>query len=75
MGIQIRAPVWPSNLLKIRLNSGKAIFSTVGLEKRCSRCCDYWPADSEFFYTVPSKADGLNDWCKACCNENRRKLN
>ena len=72
MAIAITRPEWPESLLKIRLNSGKAIISAIGLEKYCKRCNEYWPADSEFFYTAPSKRDGLNDWCKACYNENRR---
>lgn len=38
-------------------------------EKLCTRCDDYWPADSEFYY---STSDGrLNSWCKACVNERR----
>lgn len=38
------------------------------LLKRCSRCKDYWPADTEFFYSVKA-GDGLNQWCKACYQE------
>jgi hypothetical protein len=41
----------------------------IGLEARCSKCRDYWPADSEFFYVSP---DGrLHSWCKACYVQDR----
>lgn len=37
-----------------------------GLYKRCPRCSEYWPADTEFFYSAKREPDGLNIWCKAC---------
>ncbi len=36
------------------------------LEKRCPKCKEYHPADSEFFYATKSEPDGLAAWCKAC---------
>lgn len=62
-------PIWPEKLLKKRLKSGKAILTPLGLEKHCSRCNTYWPADNEFFYKESYKRDGLSDWCKACYQE------
>jgi len=41
------------------------------LEKRCSTCREYWPADSEFFFTMPASYDGLHCMCKACVVESR----
>lgn len=42
------------------------------LERRCSCCGDYWPADAEFFFRNPQRsADGLHVWCKACHQEAR----
>lgn len=72
MSVKLITPIWPKPLLQKRLNSGRAILSSLGLEKKCSRCDEYWPADNEFFYSAPSKRDGLNDWCKACYIENRK---
>ena len=63
-------PIPPMLLLRKRFASGKARSTPlIGLEKRCPRCNEFWPADTEFFYSVPSKRDGLNDWCKACYRE------
>lgn len=39
-------------------------------EKRCNKCLEWWPADTEFFYK--NKA-GLHQWCKACIYAERRK--
>jgi hypothetical protein len=41
------------------------------LIKRCSTCRDYWPADSEFFYTAGNTPDRLHSMCKACYLERR----
>jgi hypothetical protein len=44
--------------------SGRFIQTEIGLECRCARCGDYWPADSEFFHLTPR---GLpHSYCKAC---------
>jgi hypothetical protein len=57
-------------LLALRLKSGIYKYEDGDLHKRCSRCKEHWPADSEFFYAA-SGSDGLGDWCKACYIENR----
>lgn len=46
------------------LRSGKLALTAIGLECRCHKCQEYWPADTEFFYSTLSK--GLHCWCKAC---------
>jgi len=62
----------PSPKLKAkRLASGVYREGEGGLEKRCGRCREYWPADSEFFYASRAELDGLNWSCKACYMENR----
>ena len=38
------------------------------IEKRCSKCGDWWPADSEFFHR---NGKSLSSWCKACCSERK----
>lgn len=62
----IYSPLWPYKLLRIRLNSGIAVISDIGREMRCSKCKEYWPADTQFYHPLPSKEPGLQPWCKAC---------
>lgn len=38
----------------------------IGLEMRCSKCREYYPADTEFFFSQPNSAGGLHCYCKAC---------
>lgn len=47
----------------------------IGKQKRCTKCGEYWPADTEFFYRGNGK-DGLHTWCKACVNDEtyRRRM-
>lgn len=45
------------------LASGKFRHADYGLEQRCSCCGEYWPADTEFFY---SRGARLSSACKAC---------
>jgi hypothetical protein len=55
------------SLMRKRLKSGKFRVDENGmLEKHCPKCNEYWPADSEFFYTARGSSDGLGHWCKAC---------
>jgi hypothetical protein len=55
-------------LLQRRLKNKIYCIEDSLLFKRCSRCKEYWPADTEFFYSVKDD-DGLNQWCKACYQE------
>lgn len=68
------SPLWPVKTTVMRLKSGKAIISEIGREKKCSRCNEYWPADSVFFFTQQKTKDGLNDWCKACYSDWKQGL-
>lgn len=40
------------------------------LEKRCTTCREYWPADTEFFYSTGG-GDRLQCYCKACYYDRR----
>jgi hypothetical protein len=42
------------------LQSGRYVMTRLGLERRCTRCREYWPANTEFFYSQPSASGGLN---------------
>lgn len=68
----IKSASVPESLMRKRLKSGVFRVDEFGvLEKRCSRCKEYWPADTEFFYATNSNQDGLHNWCHACYVENR----
>ncbi|PWG62890.1 hypothetical protein DEM34_10700 [Spiribacter halobius] len=67
--MQPYCPLPSRQLLARRLANGKYIFGPDGLEKRCCGCEEYWPADTEFWFAVPSAADGLQSMCKACYAE------
>ncbi len=40
-----------------------------GLEKFCTRCVEWWPADTEFFFSDPEGQAALSYCCKACYRE------
>jgi hypothetical protein len=43
------------------------VLTECGPEKQCTRCMDFWPADTEFFYLSGPRSDRrLHSWCIAC---------
>jgi len=34
--------------------------------KKCSKCKQFYPAESKFFYRHSSRKDGFDSWCKEC---------
>ena len=42
----------------------------IGRQRFCPRCKEFWPADSEFFFSDGN--GGFHSWCKACVLENKR---
>lgn len=64
-------PIIPREVMGSRLEIGRMVFTELGLEKRCSRCTEAFPADTEFFAPNPKARDGLSDQCKVC--QYRRK--
>ena len=44
------------------------------IEKKCTCCHEYWPADTEFFYASNTAKDSLSSHCKACFMENNGRL-
>lgn len=63
MTSQAANPVITQRSLTMGLRSGRLRQTELGLEQRCPRCGDYWPADTEFFY---SNGTRLMSACKAC---------
>lgn len=59
------------NIKAKRLADGQYVEGENGLEKKCRTCLEYWPADSEFFYSNRNTADGITAICKACYVETR----
>ncbi|MGO4380349.1 hypothetical protein [Pseudoduganella sp. RAF53_2] len=60
------------HLMADRLATGMYRYDSDGeLEKRCSRCRDYWPADTEFFHASRGLPDMLHSQCRACTQERR----
>lgn len=47
------------------IKTGRYALTSLGLERLCSTCGEFWPADTEFFWATP-RASGLHCWCKAC---------
>jgi hypothetical protein len=43
-----------------------AIETELGTEVQCCRCGEFFPADSEFFYSTKGRP---HSWRKACCSE------
>jgi len=43
------------------------------LEKRCSICHEWWPADREFFQSCSRNFGGLHSQCNACFLEGCRR--
>lgn len=64
-------PLIKPRLLGLRLAGGSMQMSIVGLEKRCPRCKEFWPFDTEYFFANAGVTDGLFQWCRACSTEHR----
>ncbi len=69
-------PLITPELFQRRLASGKARLDPIlGLEKRCPRCCEYWPQDTLFWRLSNQSIDGLQSWCKGCQLEDKNRRN
>jgi hypothetical protein len=55
------------------IRTGRYKVTDIGLEKRCTACDDWWPADTEFFAVQSCKPDGLSSGCKCCHAEARKR--
>lgn len=65
-------PAWTPAQIARRLETGTLRYADAQLEKRCSRCREYLPADTEFFMTThQGQRLDLHTWCKCCYAERR----
>lgn len=67
----IMSPLITARLIRMGLKSGKLMITSLGLERRCPQCGEFWPYDTEFFHLCGGGAN-LTGWCKACLSEHRR---
>ena len=57
-----------------RLEVGGKLHYVDGIaEKRCPKCEEFWPIDSEFFPYSKTSAVGLHSYCKACVTDVKNK--
>jgi len=64
-------PLPTAQTMKMGFKKGSYALTGLGLERRCSICQEFWPADTEFFWSTPGAPSGLHCWCKACYTERR----
>ena len=49
------------------------VLTELGVEKRCPKCGEFWPADREFFgVRGGARGNQLRPWCRACESEYKR---
>lgn len=63
-------PLPPRVIVERRLVTGRFKFTPDGLQMRCSKCREYWPFDTEFFFASKTP-EGAFHWCRACYCEYR----
>lgn len=57
------SPLFRGGVIARGVADGRFRMTRHGLEKRCSVCHDFWPADTEFFY---EQRQTLSSQCRAC---------
>jgi hypothetical protein len=57
------------NVIINRVNRGIAIYVNGELEVKCSKCSEFFPHTTQFFYGAGKR--GLESSCRACCIEHR----
>lgn len=62
-------PVRILGVIDERLALGNYVQTSLGFEKGCSCCREFWPSDTEFYYPSGGSPDGLAALCKACYAE------
>ncbi len=65
-------PIPKAKALKQGLKNGKYLYTDLGLEMRCTKCKQYWPADTEFFYIDDKSGSGLMRICIGCSEDYRQ---
>lgn len=54
-------------MIPLAIPRNRATIDTeLGTEAQCSRCEEFFPADTEFFFASKGK---VHSWCKACHSE------
>ncbi len=69
---------FPRKQIEHRIKQGKMRLDAAGLEKQCTRCKEWWPADSAFFFVILQNLGRksrtvIHAWCRACHYEARQE--
>ncbi len=62
----------PIKIFSKRKNNNTMIIGEECLEKMCSRCNEFYPMTTDFWYKAKKSADGCFSWCKACETDRQR---
>ncbi len=66
-------PVIPQWLIESRIAQGTMRINEGSLEKLCSRCREWNPADTEFYFIKREYADGMRPQCRFCEMEDSKR--
>lgn len=72
VGMTYKQSTPDDHTLARRIKRGVYAYFDAELHKRCVKCKEYWPADTEFFYDSKAHNDGISDTCRACSCEQRQ---
>ncbi|HCG6617783.1 TPA: hypothetical protein NJ225_004376 [Vibrio parahaemolyticus] len=56
----------PAPQFESRSRRGTLRLGEDGIEKRCSRCRQFFPIATEFWHNCRNSPDGFLGWCRAC---------
>lgn len=65
-----RSPLSKVVLRRLHPKPNPALMETeLGIERKCSKCGEWWPHDTEFYYADADGLGGLTSRCRACFAE------
>lgn len=68
----------PAGIFASRERRGTVRIGEDGIEKRCTRCQQFFPIHSDFWHNCAKNPDGLLSWCRPCelerATERRKEL-
>ena len=65
-------PVIAPERIAVAIRNGTMAHTALGISRRCPRCGEWYPYDSEFWMSHLGRGYGLHCWCKGCHVEARR---
>lgn len=67
-------PAYTPRQIRTALESGRMRTTSLGLERWCHRCDEYWPVDTDFWFWQPSSSARISWVCRACYREQTGRL-